>query len=169
MKQPATRRPGSRLWPAVIAPAIILLAGIPLGVAWWLLAPGGGLNLVSGDPGLASGMNTTGWLPRDLILAGLLLLAGCLTGVLISGKDGPPVRNILMAVLCGAVASLIAWRVGILAAEWWGTAEDASANPSIAFSLRAYPVLLVWPAATALSVFVVNLVSLLRRPAEITD
>ncbi|WP_458110858.1 hypothetical protein M1D88_10505 [Arthrobacter sp. R1-13] len=168
MKQPATPRTAPRRWTAVIAPALILLAGIPLGVAWWLLAPSG-LNLLSGDPGLASGMNTTGWLPRDLVLAGLLLLGGCMTGVLISGKDGPTVRNIVIAVLCGAVASVIAWRVGILAAEWWGTAEDASANPSIAFSLRAYPVLLVWPAATALSVFVVNLVSLMRRPAEIAD
>jgi hypothetical protein len=64
---------------------------------------------------------------------------------------------------------VIAWRVGILAAGWWGIAEDASANPSIAFSLRAYPVLLVWPAATAMSVFVVNLLSLIRRPAEIVD
>lgn len=168
MKQPETPRATPRRWTAVIGPAVILLAGIPLGVAWWLLAPSG-LNLLSGNPELASGMNTTGWLPRDLVLAGLLLLAGCLTGVLISGKDGPTVRNIVVAVLCGGVGSVIAWRVGILAAGWWGTAEDASANPSIAFSLRAYPVLLVWPAATALSVFVVNIVSLMRRPAEIAD
>ena len=168
MTQPAPPRPGPRRWLAAIGPAAILLAGIPLGVAWWLLAPSG-LNLLSGNTGLSSGMNTSGWLPRDLILAGLLLFAGCLTGVLISGKDGPTVRTIVIAVLCGAVASVIAWRVGILAAGWWGTAEDASANPSIAFSLRAYPVLLVWPAATAMAVFVVNLLSLIRRPAEIAE
>lgn len=168
MNQPATPIPGPRRLLGVIGPAVILLSGIPLGVAWWLLAPSG-LNLLSGNPELASGMNTLGWLPRDLILAGLLLLAGCLTGVLISGKDGPTVRTIMIALVCGAVAAVIAWRVGILASEWWGTAEDASANPSIAFSLRSYPVLLVWPAATALAVFVVNLVSLIRRPAEIPD
>lgn len=144
--------------------AAILLSGIPLGLLWWLLAPTG-LNLLSGDPALASGTNPNGWLPRDLVLAGLFLLAGCLTGMLLCGKgtDGPSTRNLVLAVAAGALGALIAWRVGILAGEWWGPAEDTSANASIAFSLRSYPVLVIWPAATALAVFVVNLRSLLRR------
>jgi hypothetical protein len=166
MKQPALRsRP--RRWPAAVPPVVILLAGVPLGLAWWLLAPSG-FNILSGNPELASGTNSTGWLPRDLLLAGLFLLAGCVTGVFISGKNGPAVRSIMVAVLCAAVASVIAWRVGVLAAEWWGKAEDTSANASIAFSLRSYSVLLLWPAATALSVFVINLVSLIRRPADVS-
>jgi hypothetical protein len=40
---------------------------------------------------------------------------------------------------------------------------DASANASIAFSLRSLPVLLLWPAATAVSVFVLDLMHLLGR------
>lgn len=147
--------------------AAISLAGIPLGLLWWILAPTG-LNLLSGDPGLSSGTNPAGWLPRDLVLAGLFLLAGCLIGVLLCGKGttGPEVRSLVLAITAGALGAVIAWRVGILASVWWGPDEDASANASIAFSLRSYPVLLIWPAATAFAVFVVNLTSLLRRPPD---
>ncbi len=59
--------------------AFIAAAGIPAGLLWWLLAPSG-LNLLSGNPELRSGGNTQGWLLRDLILAGLFLLAGCISG-----------------------------------------------------------------------------------------
>jgi hypothetical protein len=150
--------------------AAIPLAGIPLGLLWWVLAPTG-VNLLSGDPELASGTNPDGWLPRDLVLAGLFLFAGCLTGVLLSGKGtyGPGIRNLVLAIAAGALGAVIAWRVGMLAGEWWGRDEDTSANASIAFSLRSYSVLLIWPAATALAVFVVNLTSLLRRAPDAAD
>jgi hypothetical protein len=145
--------------------AIIAGAGIPVGLLWWLLAPGG-LNLLSGDPALAKGTNTEGWLPRDLVLAGLLLLAGCLTGFLLDGKrsGAPAPGTVVLAVAGGALGALIAWQAGVLAGQWWGAAEDTAPNASIAFSLRAFAVLAVWPAAVAISVFVVNLFSLLRKP-----
>src|SRR5687767_12715115 len=63
----------------------IVGSGVPAGVLWWLLAPGG-LNLVTGDAALASGTNTEVWLPRDLVLAGLFLGAGCLVAVLLAGR-----------------------------------------------------------------------------------
>lgn len=140
-------------WPAVTA-----CAGIPVGFLWWLLAPGG-LNLLSGNPALATGTNAEGWLPRDLVLAGLFLLAGCLTGFLLTGEGGsvPATARIVLAVLGGAVAAVISWQAGILAGHWWGAMEDTSANPSIAFSLRAYAVLAIWPAAVAAAVFFANL------------
>jgi hypothetical protein len=50
-----------------------------------------------------------------------------------------------------------------LAARLFGPAVDATANASIAFSLRALPVLLLWPAATAVSVFVLELMHLLGK------
>jgi hypothetical protein len=145
--------------------AIIAAAGIPAGLLWWLLAPGG-LNLLTGDPALAKGTNAEGWLPRDLVLAGLVLLAGCLTGFLLNGKrNGPPApAAIVLAVAAGALGALIAWQAGMLAGQWWGTAEDTAPNASIAFSLRSFAVLAVWPAAVAISVFVTSLVSLLRNP-----
>lgn len=161
----AVREPGVGGLPGWRRFAIIAGAGIPVGLLWWLLAPSG-LNLLSGDPALAKGTNTEGWLPRDLVLAGLFLLAGCLTGFLLNGKrsGAPAPATVVLAVAGGALGALIAWQAGVLAGQWWGVAEDTAPNASIAFSLRAFAVLAVWPAAVAISVFVVNLFSLLRKP-----
>jgi hypothetical protein len=67
-------------------------------------------------------------------------------------------------VIGGAVGAVIAWQAGVLAGQWWGPAEDTAPNASIAFSLRSFAVLAVWPAAVAISVFVVNLLSLMGKP-----
>jgi hypothetical protein len=150
-------RPARRLlpWSLLLVPAA---AGIPAGLLWWLLAPGG-LNLITRDPALSSGTVPLVWLPRDLTLAGILVLAGCLLAVFLAdGKRRDP-QAALLTGLAGALAgSAVAWGTGILAARLWGPAVDASANASIAFSLRAWPVLLLWPAATAVSVFILELV-----------
>lgn len=134
--------------------AVIAAAGVPVGVLWWLLAPSG-LNLLSGDPELRSGGNTEGWLPRDLVLAGLFLLAGCISGAVASGSkhDAPSGRDVLLAVGAGAVGALAAWGTGVLCGLWWGTPEDTSASASVAFSLRSFAVLAIWPAAAALTIF----------------
>ena len=146
-------------------PAIIAATGIPVGLLWWLLAPGG-LNVLTRDPALATGTNVEGWLPRDLVLAGLFLLAGCLAGFLLDGKrtGAPAPGTVVLAVIGGALGAVIAWQAGVLAGQWWGPAEDTAPNASIAFSLRSFAVLAVWPAAVAISVFAVNLVSLLGKP-----
>ena len=119
-----------------------------MGLLWWLLAPSG-LNLLSGNPELRSGGNTEGWLPRDLVLAGLFLLAGCISGAVASGSKhhGPSGRDVLLAVGAGALGALAAWGTGVLCGLWWGTPEDTSASASIAFSLRSFAVLAIWPAA----------------------
>lgn len=134
--------------------AAIAAAGIPAGLLWWLLAPSG-LNLLSGNPELRSGGNTEGWLLRDLILAGLFLLAGCISGAVASGSrhKGPSGGDVLLAVGAGALGALAAWGTGVLCGLWWGAPEDTSASASIAFSLRSLAVLAIWPAATALAVF----------------
>ncbi len=134
--------------------AVIAAAGIPVGLLWWLLAPSG-LNLLSGNPELRSGGNTEGWLPRDLVLAGLFLLAGCISGAVASGsKHNPPSgRDVVLAVGAGALGALAAWGTGVVCGLWWGAPEDTSASASIAFSLRSFAVLAIWPAATALTIF----------------
>ena len=134
--------------------AFIAASGIPVGLLWWLLAPSG-LNLLSGNPELRGGGNTVGWLPRDLVLAGLFLLAGCISGAVASGSkhSGPSGRDVLFAVGAGALGALAAWGTGVLCGLWWGTPEDTSANASIAFSLRSLAVLAIWPAAAALTLF----------------
>lgn len=134
--------------------AAMAASGVPVGLLWWLLAPSG-LNLLSGNPELRSGGNTEGWLPRDLVLAGLFLLAGCISGAVASGSkhSEPSGRDVLLAVGAGAVGALAAWGTGVLCGLWWATPEDTSANASIAFSLRSLAVLAVWPAAAALTLF----------------
>ena len=134
--------------------ALIVAAGVPVGLLWWLLAPSG-LNLLSGNPELRSGGNTEGWLPRDLVLAALFLLAGCISGAVASGNkhDAPSGRGVLLAVGAGALGALAAWGTGVLGGLWWGAAEDTTASASIAFSLRSYAVLAIWPGAAALAIF----------------
>ncbi|WP_457949531.1 hypothetical protein ACTAQI_03255 [Pseudarthrobacter sp. alpha12b] len=142
-------------WSLLLVPAA---AGIPAGLLWWILAPGG-LNLITRDPALAAGTAPLVWLPRDLTLAGILVLAGCLLAVFLAdGKRADP-QAALLTGLAGALAgSAVAWGTGVLVGRLWSPAVDTSANASIAFSLRAWPVLLLWPAATAVSVFVLELV-----------
>ena len=134
--------------------AVFAAAGVPVGLLWWVLAPSG-LNLLSGDPALRSGGNTEGWLPRDLVLAGLFLLAGCISGAVASGsRHNPPSgRDVVLAVGAGALGALAAWGTGVVCGLWWGTPEDTSASASIAFSLRSLAVLAIWPAAAALTIF----------------
>jgi hypothetical protein len=149
----------SRGWPWF---AGIIAAGIPAGLLWWLLAPGG-MNLISGNAALASGTNSDAWLPRDLVLAGLFVFAGCLVAVLLSGrKDGRSRRMLVLSVAAGGAAAVLAWQTGILAGLWLGGTQDTSASASIAFSLRSYTVLILWPAAVSAGYFAINLISLLR-------
>lgn len=155
------RRDRPRLpWALVAVPAV---AGIPAGILWWLLAPGG-LNLITRDPALATGSNPSVWLPRDLTLAGLMVLAGCLLAVFLADRRRPRPEASLVLGLAGAlVGSLLAWQAGMLAGRLWGAPVDTSLNASLAFSLRALPALLLWPAATAISVFVLELLEQLGR------
>lgn len=140
-------------------------AGVAVGVFWWILAPAG-FNLLTRDPALATGMDTAAWLPRDLTLAGLFLFTGCLSGFLLAGRilefTG---LKFACALAGGLLGAIIAWRTGMLVAGWWGEPVDATANASIAFSLRSLPVLLIWPAATAAATFSASVYSLSGRQA----
>lgn len=158
---PATERRRSReaLW--LVLPSA---SGVLLGVLWWLLAPGG-LNLVSGNPDLANPASTDTWLPRDLVLAALLLLSGIVTGLMLDGKlqGAQATRRLLLALLGGAVGAVIAWLTGLLAAQWWGPAPDPAIDPAFGFTLRSYAVLLLWPGATAFITFVLALFGVLSK------
>jgi hypothetical protein len=153
------RKHNRRSWPWA---AGIAASGIPAGLLWWLLAPGG-LNLVSGNAALASGTNTEVWLPRDLVLAGLFVFAGCLVAVLLTGrKDAGSRRMLAASVAASGAAAVIAWQSGVLAGLWFGGSQDTSVSASVAFSLRSYTVLLLWPAAVAAGYFAISLLSFLR-------
>lgn len=144
--------------------ALPAASGVVLGVLWWVLAPGG-LNLLSGNPELANPSNPDSWLPRDLVLAALMLLSGCFTGLMLDGKlQGIGVgRRLTFALIGGAVGATIAWLVGLLAAKLWGAAPDPALGPDYGFTLRSYAVLLLWPCAIAFVTFVLALFGVLSR------
>jgi hypothetical protein len=98
------------------------------------------------------------------------MFAGCLAAVLLTDKDGRAAQAAFLLCLAGGLAgAVVAWQTGMLAAQLWGGPADTSVNASVAFSLRSLSVLLIWPAATAVSVFVLSLLHLLRREPEGTD
>ncbi|WP_255768457.1 hypothetical protein [Pseudarthrobacter sulfonivorans] len=137
--------------------------GVPVGLLWWLLAPGG-LNLITRNPALGDGTNPAVWLPRDLTLGGLLVFAGCLVAVFVADKHGRAAQPAFLLSLAGGLAgAVIAWQTGLLSGRLWGPAVDPAFNASVAFSLRSLSVLLLWPAATAVSVFALSLLNLLRK------
>lgn len=163
MTSPARR--GFRRLPWALL-AIPGAAGVPAGILWWLLAPGG-MNLLSRDPALGDGANPDVWLLRDLTLAGLLVFAGCLLAVFLTDRKQPePQAALLMGLVGGLCGAVLAWQTGIVSAQLLGPPVDASAHASVAFSLRSLSVLLVWPAATALSVFVLELMNLLGKQRD---
>ena len=165
---PAVAEPSSALKPWrskdilwLVLPAAL---GVVAGVTWWLLAPGG-LNLISGNPDLANAANPDSWLPRDLVLAALMLLAGCLTGVMLDGMlqgEGSG-RRLGFALVGGALGALIAWLVGLLAAQLLGPAPDPALGPGYGFTLRSYAVLVLWPAAIAFITFVLALFGVMSK------
>lgn len=160
MTKPPRRALPRLPWAMLAVPAA---AGVPAGILWWLLAPGG-LNLITRDPALGAGTNPAVWLPRDLTLAGLLVFAGCLLAVFLADKKrADPQASLLMGLAGGLCGAVLAWQAGVLSARLFSPAVDATANASIAFSLRSLPVLLLWPAATAVSVFVMELMHLLGK------
>jgi hypothetical protein len=140
--------------------------GIPAGVLWWVLAPGG-MNLITRNPAFGDGTNPEVWLPRDLTLGGLFVFAGCLMAVFLTDKAGRAAQAaFLLSLAGGLVGAIIAWQTGMLAGRLWGVPVDTAINPSVAFSLRSLSVLLLWPAATAISVFVLSLLNLLSKGPE---
>ncbi|GAA1771265.1 hypothetical protein GCM10009712_19070 [Pseudarthrobacter sulfonivorans] len=137
--------------------------GVPVGLLWWLLAPGG-LNLITRTPALGDGTNPEVWLPRDLTLGGLLVFAGCLVAVFLTDKGGRAAQPaFLLSLAGGLVGAILAWQTGVLSGRLWGPAVDPTFVASVAFSLRSLSVLLLWPAATAVSVFALSLLNLLRK------
>ncbi|ALV45471.1 hypothetical protein SAMN04489740_0814 [Arthrobacter alpinus] len=159
-----TRNESRALWRRGLSSAAIV--GACAGVLWWLAAPGGAFY--------GQGTDATTWLPRDAVLGTLLLVAGIVSGVLTMRRrrvrvktGGGPLRSlsVLVLALSGVAGSIIAWRVGVFAGDLFQTPPDNMPNPSIVFSLRSGPVLLVWPLVSSLVVFIWSLVSFAYVPS----
>ncbi|MHA7270570.1 hypothetical protein [Arthrobacter sp. HLT1-20] len=129
--------------------------GALLGAAWWLLAPGGAFY---GD-----GEDYTVWFPRDLVLAILMVTGGLLSAVWLLRQrrvtaHGPlPAAAFVAMVVGGFVGSVIAWRMGVFAGDLFHTPANNLPHPSMVFSLRSQTVLILWPLASVITVFIAQL------------
>ncbi|WP_323961505.1 hypothetical protein GC088_06440 [Arthrobacter sp. JZ12] len=148
-----TAPPSSLAWWA----AAMTLLGPILGVVWWLAAPGGALY---GDRSEAET-----WLLRDLVFAGLQLLAGVVVGWLLTNRlERPGAWERVCAAVTGALlGSLLAVVVG----QGLG-ALFSGGDTEFPFVLRSLGAAVIWPAATALVVFLASLLGLLlvRSPHQ---
>ncbi|MFI5084368.1 MAG: hypothetical protein ACHP7K_00405 [Actinomycetales bacterium] len=135
-------------------------AGVLVAVLWWLLAPGGAFY--------GAGTNTADWLPRDLVLGLLGAAAGIATAcfLLPQRRLRSAWTKILAAVLGCCAGSVIAWQLGTFAGSIWGPAAASGTSDSVAFSLRSYAVLAVWPGVCALILFLTTLASMLGSGAD---
>lgn len=140
--------------------------GAVLGVAWWLLAPGGAFY---GD-----GEDYTAWFPRDAVLAVLMVAGGILSAVWLLRQrrvsaHGPlPMAAFAAMVVGGFAGSVIAWRMGVFAGDLFHTPANNLPHPSMVFSLRSQTVLILWPLASVITAFVAQLFSYATYPATPT-
>ncbi|WP_334170476.1 hypothetical protein [Sinomonas sp.] len=149
-----------RLWPGwplvlrwLLSP---LVAGIVLGVVWWLAAPGGRLY---GD-----GSDYQQWLPRDLVFAGLAALAGLVVVVFVVRahlRFGFAARY-LAALVGSVIGSLLMWLTGTGLGQVLGSSRKDPSVDGSAFGLDALSALALWPAIVA--VVILALVTVLWSP-----
>jgi hypothetical protein len=84
--------------------------------------------------------------------------------VLLTDKGSGAAQQAFLLSLAGGLAgAVVAWQTGVLSGRLWGPPVDAAINGSVAFSLRSLSVLLLWPTATAVSVFALTLLKLLKK------
>ncbi|MDJ0313235.1 hypothetical protein [Arthrobacter sp. H35-D1] len=160
--------PGGMMWGRWLA--VFGITGAAAGILWWLAAPTGAFY---GD-----GKDYIEWFPRDAVLALLLTLAGVGAGLLAlwtrrrrrRNGDGTVVpEGVLVLVLAvgGLAGSVLAWRMGVFAGDLFGSPPSPMENPSMVFSLRSGPVLVLWPLASVLVLFLRSLYSYAFLPAAL--
>ena len=130
-----------------------MLLGVPVGLAWWALAPSApvealptGTLIAPSAPELAAG--------QDGVLVLLGAVAGLVCGLVavVRGGVAPSARS--LAVLLGCVlGSLVAWATGVLLGPA-SLADQVAADPGSAplspLTVHTWAVLLVWPVVAAL-------------------
>lgn len=136
------------------------LAGLPVGVTWWLLAP---LSLVekradglyrAGGEGDESAVAADGW------FAAVTLVAGIVVALVVYVRTRPGRVGPLVALVVGGVlGGVVAWQLGHLLGP--GDLESTAAGLRVGarfhgpLDVTAYGVLLAWPMATVITYFAV--------------
>jgi hypothetical protein len=135
----------------------IALAGVPVGLLWWWLAPRAEFHITADGP-IADGVPSPELLVADDgVLALLLAALGLLVGIL-----GWRLRHrrglaVLLALAFGsALAGVVAWRLGVLLAPPPSRAEVSHVGGTVTtgLSLGALPVLAVAPFVAVLAYLV---------------
>lgn len=125
---------------------------IPVGLAWWLLSPGGLRAAGDQAPEVA--------VAQDGTLALLLVAAAALSTLLALAPSGRhPVAGVTGVMAGSLLGAPMAWALGLALDR---SLSGASGPPEGELGLRAYGVLLIWPLLVSFAVFVVTLVRLLR-------
>lgn len=133
-----------------------LVAGVVLGVVWWLAAPGGRLY---GD-----GSDYQQWLPRDLVFAGLAALAAIVVVVFVVRahiRFGFAARY-LAALVGSGIGSLLMWLTGTGLGQMLGSSRKDPSVDGSAFRLDTLSALALWPAIVA--IVILALVTVLWSP-----
>jgi hypothetical protein len=133
-----------------------VLAGVILGIVWWLAAPGGRLE---GD-----GSDYHSWLARDLVFAGFAAFAALVVVVFVvraNSRDGFAPRH-LSALLGSGVGSVLMWLTGVALGQAFGSSRTDPSVDGSAFSLQALSALALWPGIVA--VVILGLMTIMWSP-----
>lgn len=132
----------------------LVLAGVPAGVLWWLLAPRADYQVTEAGPevlGRPSGeLQIAGDSVLLLVLLGLGVLAGAAAWL---QRRGRGVGMLLVLAVGGSLAAVIAWQTGELLAPVPTEAEltDVGTRGTSGLALRSLPVLAAAPFAALLA------------------
>ncbi|WP_138413842.1 hypothetical protein [Sinomonas gamaensis] len=141
------------LIPWLAAPAV---AGVPLGLVWWLAAPGGRLQ---GD-----GSDYHAWLARDLVFAALAAFAALVVVVFVvrANSRGDFAPRQLSALIGSGVGSVLMWLTGVGLGQAFGTLRTDPSVDGSAFGLQALSALALWPGIVA--VVILGLMTIFWSP-----
>lgn len=154
---------------------VLALAGVPLGVLWWALAPRADYRITSSGPAVIGNPSDELLFADDgvfvLIVAGLGLLAGVLTWLVRRRRGLAGLLGVALGTLAG---SALAWQVGELLGPPPTKAALAhvGARVTTSLTLGSLPALAVGPFFALLVWLVATLYAHgdgLGRPAPLTD
>jgi hypothetical protein len=148
---------------AAVLLGTVAVAGVPVGLLWWWLAPRADFRITADGP-TPIGRPTAELLAGDdavfaLLTAGLGLLAGALAWSLLRRRRG--VAALLAVTLGAGAAAALAWQLGRLLGPGPSRAElsDVGATVTTGLALGSLPALAVAPFCAVLAYLVGSLVT----------
>ena len=135
-----------------------LAAGIPLGLAWWLLTPLARLEKRAGGV-VGVGREAEAAVAADGWFAACAMVAGAVTAALVAFLVHQRLAGLAGLAVGGVLGSVLAWRLGSLLGPPSVEASAVSARVGARFDgpldLSALGVLLAWPMAAMVVYFAI--------------